>query len=366
MPQERYRKYHIAPWRVTCGLYCPRLEHGLKRADLDRLAKHYSLDAKASADLLDLAGARPSHTDSLTFLARCFRYAGVLSLGSSVVFFVAANWSRIAVFGRFGLLEALLIALVAIALYKPPPRFIGRAATLLAFITTGALLALFGQTYQTGADVYELFLTWALLGLPFAVAAQWGAASAAWILVLDLALALFCGASPRGGIFWTMFGGDEVSTTYALSFAVALNLAAWFAAERLELRAVPDWTRKLILFCAMAFITWLGFSGLDNEREWDGSTRKYRVVSENWLAIGAWLVSTAFVVIACLHRRRDIYPLAVALASFAAVSLGWITRWASHAESLQFFLMALWLIAVSTVGSRALLQLARAWRGARP
>jgi uncharacterized membrane protein len=342
------------------------LEHGLKRADLDRLAKHYSLDAKASAELLDLAGARPSRTDSWTFLARCFRYAGVLSLGASVVFFVAANWSRIAVFGRFGLLEALLIALVAIALYKPPPRFLGRAAALLAFITTGALLALFGQTYQTGADMYELFLSWALLGLPFAVAAQWGMASAACVLVLDLALALYCGANPRGGIFWAVFGNDQASTMYALSFAAALNLAMWFASEWLEPRAVPDWVRKLILFCAMGFITWLGFMGLDNEREWDGSTRKYLVIRENWLAIGAWLAATAAVVIACLRRRRDIYPLALALASFAAVSLGWITRWASHAESLQFFLMALWLIVVSTVGSRALLQLARAWREARP
>jgi uncharacterized membrane protein len=364
MPQDRYPKYHIAPRRATRGLYWPRLEHGLKRADLDRLAKHYALGAQASADLLDLAGARPSRTESWTFLARCFRYAGVLSLGSSVVFFVAANWSRIAVFGRFGLLEALLVALVAIALYKPPPRFLGRAATLLAFITTGALLALFGQTYQTGADVYELFLTWALLGLPFVVAAQWGMATGAWVLVLNLAIGLYCGWNPRGGLLWSVFGDGQASTTYALSFAAALNLAAWFASERLQLRAAPDWVRKLILFCAMAFITWLGFEGLDTEREWDGATRKYVVLSENWLAIGAWLAGIALVVIACLRRRRDIYPLALALASFALVSLGWITRWASHAESLQFFLMALWLIVVSTVGSRALLQLARAWREA--
>src|SRR4026209_6655 len=123
MPQVRYPRYHVIPRVVSRGLYCPPLETGLKRADLDRLARHYSLDSKASAAMLDLADARPSRTDSLTFLARCFRYAGVLSLGASVVFFVAANWSRIPVFVRFGLLEVLLVLFVVAALYKPPPRF---------------------------------------------------------------------------------------------------------------------------------------------------------------------------------------------------------------------------------------------------
>ena len=106
-------------------LILPRVQTRATRAELDRLAQHYSLNPQASATLLDLADARPSRTESLTFLAACFRYAGVLSLGASVVFFVAANWSRIAVFGRFALLEVLLVLFIALALCKPPPRFFG-------------------------------------------------------------------------------------------------------------------------------------------------------------------------------------------------------------------------------------------------
>ena len=51
----------------------------------------------------------PKHCD---FLGACLRIAGVLSLAAGVVFFVAANWSEIAVFGRFALLELLLLACV--------------------------------------------------------------------------------------------------------------------------------------------------------------------------------------------------------------------------------------------------------------
>ena len=42
----------------------------------------------------------------------------------------------------------------------------------MAAVAVGALLAVFGQTYQTGADPFELFLTWALLIVPWTLAAR--------------------------------------------------------------------------------------------------------------------------------------------------------------------------------------------------
>lgn len=343
----------IAPNR-RARLILPRVQTRPTRAELDRLAQHYGLDPQASATLLDLADARPSRTESLTFLAACFRYAGVLSLGASVVFFVAANWSRIAVFARFALLEILLVVFVVVALIKPPPRFFGRAAMLLAFITTGALLALFGQTYQTGADVYELFLGWALLGLPLVIAAQWGAVSAAWICVLDLALCLFCGFNPRGGFLWVLFDGERFTTTHALLLAAALNIGLWAAFERLRWRAVPDWVRRLTLFFALCFVTWLGFVGAFAGERWDAD-------GEDWLAITGSAAALAGIAIAAFAQRRDVYPLALALGSFVFIVTCWIARAMQGTHEAVFFVMALWLIVTSTLGGRGLMQLARAW-----
>ena len=90
------------------------------------------------------------------------------------------------------------------------------------------------QTYQTGADVYELFLTWALLGLPLAIVGQWGATSAAWVLASNTALLLFCGWNPRGGILWAVFDGNRFTTSDAILVAGALNLLLWFGFERLR------------------------------------------------------------------------------------------------------------------------------------
>ncbi len=102
-----------------------------------------------------------------------------------------------------------------------------------AFVVAGALLALFGQTYQTGANVYELFLTWALLGLPLVIASQWSVAWAGWLTVLNTALALYCGWRPDGGLLWFVFASVPWETTI-LMIPAAINLALWFGTEHLR------------------------------------------------------------------------------------------------------------------------------------
>src|SRR5262249_35844831 len=119
-----------------------------------------------------------------------------------VIFFVAANWQRFHELGRLGLLEAVLLAAVGVAWWRPPPHAIGSGALVFALLVTGALLALFGITYQTGAATYELFVVWALLGLPFAVAGSSGATWATWWAIVNVALALFCGWMGAGDFMW--------------------------------------------------------------------------------------------------------------------------------------------------------------------
>lgn len=327
----------------------------IKRDELDRIAATYALDAPAVDAMLDAAAARPGTEAQREFFARCARYGGILSLAAGIVFFVAANWGRIAVFGRFALLELLLLAFMGVALAKPPPRFVGRAALFLAFVVTGALLALFGQTYQTGADVYELFLTWSLLGLPLVLLARWGVASAAWVVVFNTALLLYCGWRPAGGLLWALFDNGWFAG-YAVLVSAALNLALWLAFEKLEWSAVPDWVRRLIVTCGMAFVTWAGITGVEGS-ELIAFSGRAQPPSAAW----AYLLMTAVAVVTVL-RRRDVYPLALAMASFILVSLCWIPKGVGGSDAGTVFAMALWLIATSGVAGRVLLTLMRRWR----
>ncbi|HEV8444013.1 MAG TPA: DUF2157 domain-containing protein, partial [Steroidobacteraceae bacterium] len=225
----------------------------LNRSELDDLAGHFGLDERGVDSLLEVAGASPSRDATLQFLARMLRVGGVLSLSAGLVFFVAANWSRFAVFGRFALVELVLVACVVAALFRPPPAALGRAALFLAFIATGALLALFGQTYQTGADVYELFLAWSLLGLPLAALSQWSPSTAAWLLVFNAALMLFCGWQPGGGLLWAALGGRHFQPATLVIGIAWLNVGLWFAGEYFDIAAAPRWVRHLVISCAFSF-----------------------------------------------------------------------------------------------------------------
>ena len=322
-----------------------------RRAELDEIAGHYSLDSAGVDALLEVAEARPAAGASQQFLARMMRIGGVLSLAAGVVFFVAANWSKFAVFGRFALLELVLVACAVVALLKPPPSNVGRAALFLGFITTGALLALFGQTYQTGADVYELFLTWALLGLPIAILANWSVASAGWLLVLNTALLLYFGWQPAGGLLWTLLGNWRFNPANFLVAAVWLNVILWFVFERLNLAAVPEWVRRIAIFFAFVFGTWVGI---------------LCVVDDD---VSAWVLPglVAAMILTAMHTlrtRTDIFPLAAVMGTFIIVSLVWLADVTNFKEEGVLLLSALWLIGCSTVAGRILADTARRWREA--
>jgi uncharacterized membrane protein len=319
------------------------------RAELDQVAGHYGLDAAGVDTLLELAAARPGPEARRQFLATVLRIGGILSLSAGVVFFIAANWSEIAVFGRFGLLELLLLACGVLALWRPPPAFAGRAALFLAFMTTGALLALFGQTYQTGADVHELFLGWALLGLPLAVLASWSVSSAAWLLVLNLALALFCGWHATGGILWAMLGQSRFEPATVIIGVAVINCGLWFLFERLKLEAVPGWVRRIVVSCAFAFGTWAGVLGIVER-------------NASPLVVLVLFVMMGAVALYAHRAREDIYPLAAVLASFIVVSLVWMGDVTESWNEGMLLVMAIWLIVSSTTAGLLLASTARNWR----
>lgn len=344
------------PEADTCEVAILRaVQPKLKRGELDHLAKFYSLDEARVDTLLEVSGARPSRAEGLMFLGTLLRIGGILSLAASLVFFVAANWSRLAVFGRFALIELVLVGCATVAFIRPPPSFVGRGALFLAFVATGALLALFGQTYQTGADIYELFLSWSLLGLPIVVVARWSVTSAAWLLVLNVALALFCGWQPPGGLLWMLLGGSHFRIPDLAFGCAVVNVALWFCAESWRHDAIPAWVRRLAISCGFAFATWAGIFAA-----WEGN--RYTGMDVDPLMLFAVLALMAVVTWYTLRRRDDIYPLAVVMGSFILVGMSWLGRIIEFAETGAFFIVALWLILTSTIGSRMLLGLMRSWR----
>lgn len=171
--------------------------HTIGRDEIDQLAEAGHLDAAARDAALLISGITPDSGQWQRFLSRLFLLLGVTFLAAAAGYFIAYNWDVMGRFAKIGLLEAGLVAAVAVALRADSETLVARAALLAAVLLTGPLLAFVGQTYQTGADTYELFRAWALLTLPWVLVARWRPIWCLWLLLVNVAIALYFGEAWR-------------------------------------------------------------------------------------------------------------------------------------------------------------------------
>ncbi len=130
---------------------------------LTRLAKHGYLNGDGLERALTLAGTIPTGQTWLKFLDIALLSLGVAFTLSGIIFFFAYNWANMAYFLKFGLIESGILLAIGFAHYRGLDKFSGQVGLMSAAILIGALLAVQGQVYQTGADAYQLFLSWAIL-----------------------------------------------------------------------------------------------------------------------------------------------------------------------------------------------------------
>ena len=113
-----------------------------------------------------------------------------LLLASGLIFWIAANWQAQSRGFKLGLIEAAVGICVIVAWLWPRGRI---AALLCATLALGGLLAYVGQTYQTGADAWQLFAAWAALALVWVLPARSDLLWLVWIGVAALAILLWFG-----------------------------------------------------------------------------------------------------------------------------------------------------------------------------
>jgi uncharacterized membrane protein len=178
-------------------------------------------------DVLDeaLAAARPGTAAWRRAISRLASVAAGLAFGVALVFFIAHNWAGMGRMMKFGLIELLLVAAVAVGIWRRNDAGQRHAAMLASFLILGALLAFTGQTYQTGADPWQLFAAWAALGVAFAAAAGHGFLWAVWLLTVNLALLLFFSLETRHGLSSDAW---RITSAWIVGLnCVAFSLAVW-------------------------------------------------------------------------------------------------------------------------------------------
>ncbi|WP_386694652.1 GDYXXLXY domain-containing protein [Lonepinella sp. MS14435] len=102
------------------------------------------------------------------YLRLLFLLFAVGFVASGSVTWVAANWDSFNKFEKLYATQALLSLSFVLLTWRlrKSVGFSHYAFAFLSAVLIGALLALIGQIYQTGADTWELFAWWCLLQLP--------------------------------------------------------------------------------------------------------------------------------------------------------------------------------------------------------
>jgi len=258
------------------------------------------------------------------FLARSTLWLGVLLLGSAAVCWVAANWQDMTKVQRFagtqGLLafSALAAAWTGLRLRGTPGvrRSIPGALLALAGMLLGALLALLGQTYQTGADTWELFAWWALLLLPWALAASSQAVWLLWVLVLNVAAALWLGE--RVFTWYAIYDGTGLPNLIMAALNLTLLLGWELAARRWQASTlIGPRVLAAIAISALVLSLMFGFFILRGA----GS-----------LNAVAWVAVTLGLGFFYQRGRRDLVILAMLAAGVICVSLRVVGEWLLRLE----------------------------------
>lgn len=174
--------------------------------------------------VIQIAEAEPKSAEWINFLKIALLWSAIVSVCCGVIFFFAYNWQDMSRFTKFALVEAAML-IATLAYIRITSTKLLTAATLMGMsLFTGALLALVGQTYQTGADPWQLFATWALLMLPWAIIARASSLWILWVVLVNLSVSLYLEVSH--GIF-----GILINEEVGLWIFAILNTALLCAFE---------------------------------------------------------------------------------------------------------------------------------------
>lgn len=300
-----------------------------------------SIPSHKAAEALAVADVTPAASSWHGFLDKLLLANGGGLFLFGVIFFFAFNWQAITRFHKFAMIEGLVVAsLWAYGHWQQKAS--GKMWLLAASVFVGVLLAFYGQTYQTGADTWQLFATWAALITPWALLAQLAALWFIWLLLLNLSLFLYFHAFH--GFFGLIFSGGSIHL--ALFCFNSLALLAWELAARHL--AWLQGRREVRLLAVMSgfSISWLMLSFIFNDSA--DSNGFMLLVYPAWLAAMYWVYRYLII---------DVFMLAGLCLSVIVVSTAfWGDSLLKANDGLGFFALAFWVIILSSAAIKWLKQ----------
>lgn len=333
------------------------------RASLASLRETGVLSSAAWEAAVERCGFIPNVREWLAYWRHILLLGGALFLAAGIIFFIAWNWSGMHPFARMALVGFVVAATGVGAVWRGPDTASGRALLLTSGICVGPLLAVFGQTYQTGAELWELFRVWTVILFALAVL---GKQAGLWLttwLAANVFVMLWLGRT---------FGNPlEALGMFSLLpeclIALALAVTAWeWAADRSRRNgAGQDWLRsrwlpRLLFFDLTVRMTVYLCLTILPMRWWLDHLTVYFLPHSPVIPVLALAVAG---VSWYWHRKRtpDLFMFACLVAACATLIVAVLVRaeFAFEAEVWALFIWGLVIVGLTAGAAKILLALQR-------
>lgn len=116
---------------------------------------------------------------------------GIAFTVSGIIFFFAYNWANLGKYPKFAIVEGAVLALTIAVLFSKFSTLIKNILLTGAAIIVGAMFAVFGQVYQTGANAYDFFLAWTVFVTLWAVISNFPTLWLVYLALINTTLCLY-------------------------------------------------------------------------------------------------------------------------------------------------------------------------------
>ncbi|WP_118972839.1 DUF2157 domain-containing protein [Taibaiella koreensis] len=224
-------------------------EPSVDREDIHLVSRHSNWTAQNIQATFEHSGIYTGKAGWRKFLNFFLIGLGLAFVLAGIIFFFAFNWASLHKVIKLGLVETLIAVCIAVVvLNKRLDEKIKNILLATASILVGALFAVFGQIYQTGADAYDLFLGWTLAILIWTLVSGF---PVLWFIFMLLCNATLC--------LYIEQRTSHVEAIEMLSWLFGLNALFALLVEAVALgRPVQDktgWLSGLAAIAAVCSIT---------------------------------------------------------------------------------------------------------------
>ena len=294
------------------------------RQSILELAARHKLSHPRTHQLLRGAGLTDEPLNLGLWLPRGVAILAAALGGLGAIMWIAANWASMGRVGHFALLQGLVLATGLCAGLSQTAR---APLGVLALLGIGALFAYFGQTYQTGADPWQLFALWGVLGLPLCLGARSDVLWAPWALVVMTAISLW--THTYSGHRWNV-EPDQLQV-HLLAWTATLVLIGALSSALQRYTGAGLWSFRTAVTLAVAAITLTALGGLFS-----------RQVSAQY-PLGLVLLAACGGLLGT-RRRLDVFTLSAVALGLNALLVAGLVRWLGDGSWGQGWLGRLLLI----------------------